>query len=438
MEEKGRNFGDIKMARVVVIGGGWAGCAAALTASKVGAEVILFERMDMLLGSGLVGGIFRNNGRFTAAEEMIALGAGDLIKTMDSVTTHVNFEFPGHNHASLYDAAKIEPATWRLLNKNGVDVRLQTRISGVEKEGDSIVSVTPDEGDKVSGDVFIDTTGTAASTGNCVRYGNGCAMCVYRCPTFKTRVSITEKVGIKDIVGMRSDGTPGVFSGSCKIMKHTLAPSILKDLEKTGVAVIPLPKDLVDESKLSKKACVQYALPAYAENIVLLDTGFAKLMSPYFPLNLLRQIPGFEEARFEDPYAGGVGNSIRFMAMAPCDNTLKVTGLENLFCAGEKSGLIVGHTEAVASGCLAGYNSVKYAVGENGLIIPNTIAIGDMFSFVNEQMKTESGLKARYTFSGGPYFKRMKQLGLYTTDVNEIRDRVDRAGLSNELSKPLL
>ena len=54
--------------KIVVIGGGWAGCAAALTAAKAGADVTLLERTDMLLGTGLVGGIFRNNGRYTAAE----------------------------------------------------------------------------------------------------------------------------------------------------------------------------------------------------------------------------------------------------------------------------------------------------------------------------------------------------------------------------------
>ena len=55
---------------IVVIGGGWAGCSAALSASKMGAEVTLIERTDMLLGTGLVGGIMRNNGRFTAAEAL--------------------------------------------------------------------------------------------------------------------------------------------------------------------------------------------------------------------------------------------------------------------------------------------------------------------------------------------------------------------------------
>ena len=50
------------MVKIAVVGGGWSGCAAALAAAKAGAEVILFERTDMLLGTGLVGGIFRNNG----------------------------------------------------------------------------------------------------------------------------------------------------------------------------------------------------------------------------------------------------------------------------------------------------------------------------------------------------------------------------------------
>lgn len=64
------------MPKVVIVGGGWAGCGAALAARDAGADVVVLERTDCLLGTGLVGGIFRNNGRFTAAEEMIAMGGG--------------------------------------------------------------------------------------------------------------------------------------------------------------------------------------------------------------------------------------------------------------------------------------------------------------------------------------------------------------------------
>jgi hypothetical protein len=49
-----------------------------------GAEVLLIERTDMLLGTGLVGGIMRNNGRFTAAEEMVAMSGGELFQLTDT------------------------------------------------------------------------------------------------------------------------------------------------------------------------------------------------------------------------------------------------------------------------------------------------------------------------------------------------------------------
>lgn len=41
----------------------------------------------------------RNNGRYTASEELIALGAGDLINITDKDTRHKNIDFPGHEHA---------------------------------------------------------------------------------------------------------------------------------------------------------------------------------------------------------------------------------------------------------------------------------------------------------------------------------------------------
>ena len=57
----------------------------------------------MLLGSGLVGGIIRNNGRFTATEEMLAMGGGELFELTDSLARHQDIDFPGHSHVSLYD-----------------------------------------------------------------------------------------------------------------------------------------------------------------------------------------------------------------------------------------------------------------------------------------------------------------------------------------------
>ncbi|MFO7459442.1 MAG: FAD-dependent oxidoreductase, partial [Desulfatiglandales bacterium] len=88
--------------KIVIVGGGWSGCAAALAARNRGARAVLLERTDMLLGTGLVGGIMRNNGRYTATEELTALGGGDLFDLTDENSLHRDVEFPGHHHASLY------------------------------------------------------------------------------------------------------------------------------------------------------------------------------------------------------------------------------------------------------------------------------------------------------------------------------------------------
>ena len=188
------------------------------------------------------------------------------------------------------------------------------------------------------------------------------------------------------------------------------------------------------KGKLSLKCCQQYAIPEFEENIILLDTGHAKLMTPFFPLELLRSIPGFENARYEDPYAGGIGNSIRYVGMAPRDDALKVDGVANLFCGGEKAGLLVGHTEAICTGTLAGYNAVKATRKEKLLVLPDSLAVGDAIRFVRQQMREEGILSLKYTFSGSVYFERMKARGLYTTDCRQVEQRVGAAGLTMAFS----
>jgi len=425
------------MSKVVIVGGGWAGVSAAVAAVNAGvAEVTVLERTDMLLGTGLVGGIMRNNGRFTATEEAIAMGGGEVFQVIDKNCRHTNMEFPGHKHASLYDIALIEPAIRELLLQKGVKIMTQARMKDAEVADGSIKSVTLDSDEVITGDVFIDATGTAGPMNNCIKYGNGCAMCVLRCPSFGGRISLAGKAGVQEVMGKKADGSIGAMSGSCKLLKESLSHEIAEKLNATGVAVIPIPEKLrKGEGLLASKACQQYALKEFAENIILLDTGHAKLMSPYYPLDLLRQIPGFESARYEDPYAGNNGNSMRYMALSPRDNALQVIGVNNLFCGGEKTGLLVGHTEAIVTGTLAGHNAARWLAGEELLILPEELCIGDAISHVNDEMKTEAGLGLKYTFSGANYFKRMQAKGLYITDIGEIKEKVEKAGLTQVFAK---
>ncbi|SKC72785.1 FAD-dependent oxidoreductase [Maledivibacter halophilus] len=426
------------MAKVVIIGGGWSGCAAAITAKKAGADVVIIERTDLLLGLGNVGGIMRNNGRYTASEEAILLGAGELFEICDKVSRHVGIDFPGHKHANLYDVTKIEPMVREKILEMGIKIMFKTRAVDVDIDNKIISGIVLHNEEIIKGDVFIETTGSTGPMGNCLKYGNGCAMCILRCPTFGPRVSISMKSGVEDILGQRKDGTYGAFSGSCKLNKDSLSEEIVNKLNKKGVVVLPVPIEDINVGKLDKKVCQQYALKEYAQNIVLLDTGHAKLMAPYYPLEKLRKIKGLENAKYEDPYSGGIGNSIRYLSIAPRENTMKVKDIDNLLCAGEKSGFFVGHTEAIVTGSLAGHNAVRMNKGMKLLELPISIGIGDIIAFANEKINTPEGLKTRYTFAGSTYFDRMKELGLYTLDKDSLKKKIKRLDLLNIFEEKLL
>ena len=159
-------------------------------------------------------------------------------------------------------------------------------------------------------------------------------------------------------------------------------------------------------------------------------------MTAYYPLDILRQVPGFEP-RFEDPYEGGIGNSMRYFGVIPRDNALKVDGLHNVFCGGEKAGLLVGHTEAIITGTLSGHNAARCALGLESYIIPETLACGDANSYVKQQMQAPGGLAKKYTFSGSVYFDNMKNKNLYTTDIATIQTRVATAKAMGVFAKPL-
>ncbi len=415
--------------KLIIIGGGWAGVSAAVAAKKAGADVVLIEKTDLLLGNGNAGGIMRNNGRFTAAEELIALGCEDIFQIIDNCATHKNIDFPGHKHATLYSTILIEGRIRAYLISLGICLKMESRVADVEFKKGKISAIILDNQERIEGDVFIEATGSSGPMGNCLKYGNGCAMCVLRCPTFGPRISISAKCGLKDYQGTRQDDSYGVFSGSCELHKDSLSSELQEALNKNGLLILKVPTEDVNYEKLTAKACKQYALKEFSENIVLLDTGNVKLMASYYPLEKLRKINGLENAKYAAPLGGSKGNSVRYLSLALRSNDMRVKGVCNLFCAGEKSGLFVGHTEAIATGALAGHNAVKYALNVPLLTLPDSLAVGDIISFANYKVQEENDTKERLTFAGGTFFERMKEKNLYSTDAKEIEERVKKAGL---------
>jgi folate-dependent tRNA-U54 methylase TrmFO/GidA len=110
----------------------------------------------------------------------------------------------------------------------------------------------------------------------------------------------------------------------------------------------------------------------------------------------------------------------------------------NLFCAGEKAGQMVGLTEAIVTGVLAGHNAVRRAIGKTCLELPRSLCIGDYIAYALEYMKTEEGQRKRITFQGGRYFNMMKESGVYTTDIPTIQRRVADAGLTGVFAQRII
>lgn len=424
------------MKDVVVVGGGWAGCAAALAAAKKGLAVTLVERTDRLLASGLVGGIMRNNGRFTAAEELKMMGAGELIDVADAAARHRDLDFPGHRHASLYDVEKVELPVERLLRRYGVRLLRQHRAVDVVADESRIEALTiardREEEILLPGDCFIDASGTAGPQAHCRRFGNGCAMCIYRCPTFGPRVSISVKAGAMEKAIRRQSGAPGYFSGSCELEPTSLSPPLRQRIREEGLIVIPLPSASLSEQKelmVQIKACRQYSSETYSHNLILLDTGAIKMMVPYLPLPILRRLEDFEGAIYRDPLGGSRGNSVRFSGLIERDGKLMVPPLKNLFAAGERAGLSLGHTEAIVTGTLAGYNASRLAAGHELLELPRSTACGEMIAFTASGELPGGAAGVVYSLSGGPLWERLQQRGLYSTESEVIARRLQALGL---------
>lgn len=72
------------------------------------------------------------------------------------------------------------------------------------------------------------------------------------------------------------------------------------------------------------------------------------------------------------------------------------------------------------------------------LILPRALAIGDLIAYANEKVKTKEGRRNRYTFAGAEYFNRMKELGLYTIDKDEIYNRVNKLNLDGIFNEKLI
>lgn len=422
---------------VIVVGGGFSGCAAAVAAAKAGASVQLFERTDMLSGAGLRAGRMNYNGKYVAAEEGKDMGFGDIFEALEDIVLH-RANIVDEENVYIYDIGKVDRAMRQALQKAGIQPRLLSRVIDVEKNDGHISAIKLESKDKVRGDVFIDCTGSFGGIDTCIRYGKGCVMCIHRCPVFGNRVSIATKAGAKEMPHRRPDGTPGRLSPSITVFKESLSPQLRQRIEKEGAFSIRLPQEMIDYSKETKN------FPGIRgkhqiEHLNLVNIGLVVKCPAigFFNLEDWRKIPGFENVLIEHPMGGAIFNFVHSTATSPREESMLVKGFANLFEAGEKSG-IGGIAECIAAGSLAGHNAVRAALGLKPFTFPKTTAIGDFLAVVSEAIETPGGLNTGHSMGHRECFERIKKLGLYSTEAAPIRERIEKEGLTNVMAQKLI
>ncbi|MFC1962880.1 FAD-dependent oxidoreductase [Chloroflexota bacterium] len=463
------------MVRVVIAGGGIAGCGAAEAAIKAGAEVILLERTDLLLGSALVAGFMpiTGGGGFCLAEETKVMGCDEILQELKSLD--VNREAPTESLVEgretmwrkrpyLYNCGRVEPAIRRLVERMGVHLRLVSRAVDVRKVDGRLTAVKLANGEWIEGDAFVDCTGTAGGLANCIRYGKGCVMCpMYRCPSFGDRVSIAGKAGAAEFNKLKPDGTPGILSPEMHFYKESLSPALQAEIAKNMRVAIDIreeiAKGIVDPSEYDSIHYAQWARwgfdpetgKAHADEtgatafnkrgeIVLVDRFMPGVVSTtnlgYISYEKLRQIPGFENAIVAFPQ-GGRGNFVHYLSQTVREESLRVKGFQNLFVAGEKA-CVVTVPGCLASGLLAGHNAVRAALGKDLLVLPRSTVTGDYLAYCDEMSQTDEGIKTFWVCYCGVYLRRIIDLGLCLTDADKIRAGMETAGLAGVYATKLV
>lgn len=150
---------------VIVCGAGPAGMAAAVSAKRMGANVLLIESSGMLGGTNtlsLVGPLmtYHNNGTLVIggiANEII-----DRLKKINATLGHLRDPLDFCDTITPFDVEALKDLYFNMISENNIDLLLHTMIVDVEKEGEKIKSVTVANKaglSKLEASVFIDCTG---------------------------------------------------------------------------------------------------------------------------------------------------------------------------------------------------------------------------------------------------------------------------------------
>ena len=164
-------FSKLNTQRVIVIGGGAAGLLAAGRAAELGASVTLLERMDEPGKKLLITGKSRCNLTNIAPlkEFLTAFGPNgkflygafsrffrdELLDFFLRRGVETKSERGGRVFPASDNAADVVAALMSYIKDHGVDLRLSSRVAGIERDDRGVTGVTLDSGEFIPGTAVI-------------------------------------------------------------------------------------------------------------------------------------------------------------------------------------------------------------------------------------------------------------------------------------------
>ena len=422
--------------KVVIVGGGASGFSAAKVAKNCGVEeVTLIERTDTLGGWALVSGIgLCGSGSFTILEEARALGGATFFNEIVlPIATHSELMMPGFDRAMLFNVTKLDARMKKNLFDSEINLILEDKVTKTKTNKNKIERIFLDSGKSIEADVFIDATGSVTGLDGCLENGVGCVECVQRCMRFgDPKGLVDDKISL--ISSLDAHGNKGVTGTSYLIPIASLSLKLQEEVNNKGFAYIEVPEHVKPDINRGKKAGSHsmsiMSQPIIKNNILLADIGgFVKVTANAAPryANSLREIEGLEDIVISQPLSGHKGHAVEGLAIAPRDNKMRVLGYENLFCAGIKSSHSLFLLDVSISGDFAGYNAARYCFGLEPIELSNKLAFGAFTEYVNELMKSTTGLQK----SPQADKKTLMKLNVFKEDKKEIIENVKRLKLQN-------
>lgn len=165
---------------VVVVGGGSAGVAAAVSAQRSGARTLLIERHGCLGGAATMRNVVTYCGLYTLGETPRKAVAGFADEVLDKLST-LGAVTPPQRHRGVFvvfDPESVKVVLDQLCEEAGVTVMLGALVTSARRIDDKITEVNiADHGGEhiISAEAFIDCSGEgdlAFFGGASTRYGN--------------------------------------------------------------------------------------------------------------------------------------------------------------------------------------------------------------------------------------------------------------------------